>query len=550
MRLNVNTCCKIFSILIVLCFSCKKSVHEPEEEPVICMEPSIIEIDLNDNKPHSTAVFLNYLPVDSSRIKWTSTNPEIAEVDENGRITAVDVGEAEIVATLVKEGIDFKCEVKVYSNCLYKFRITLKDKGESGFSIDRPGEFLSSKAMDRREKRKIAIDETDLPISPEYIKEIENTGGAIVVKSKWLNTVTVQYYNQSLKDKLQQLSFVEGVELVWQQENKELKCHQKSTENSRPTSFDDSNIAFDTTYYGASWNSIKLNNGQVLHELGYKGKGMDIAIIDAGFIDINTNPSLKNINIKGAKSFIYEDSNPYNTDSHGVWVTSCMATNKPGYYVGSAPEANYWLLRTENLSTEYPVEQDYWVAAAEYADSVGVDVINTSLYYFSSKLPPYVVEREHLDGKTELATRAANMAAAKGIFIACCAGNYPTTLSTPGDSPNVLTVGSVTDSGLISEFTASGITVDGRMIPDVVALGGYAGVIDVDGQVSFRSGTSYACPTLCGLSACLWQAFPELSNHELLDIIRQSADRYNHPELPYACGIPDMAKAFKLAQSR
>jgi subtilisin family serine protease len=301
--------------------------------------------------------------------------------------------------------------------------------------------------------------------------------------------------------------------------------------------------------YGSAFDNINLNNGQFLHELGYKGSGMDIAVIDAAFVDITSNPQLKNIHIKGAKSFIYEDQDPYGTDSHGVWTTSCMATNMQGYYVGTAPEANYWLLRSEDIDTEYPVEQDYWVAAIEYADSVGVDVVNTSLYYTSSDFAPYKFKFENLDGKTEIATRGANMAADKGILIFCCAGNLGSWIGTPGDSPNVLTVGAVNNKGIIADFSSFGLTVDGRIKPDVVALGSGAAVIPVSGSfIDHRFGTSYSSPILCGLAACLWQSNPNLTNKQLLDIIKKSADRYNNPLLPYGYGIPNMQKAYELSR--
>jgi subtilisin family serine protease len=227
-----------------------------------------------------------------------------------------------------------------------------------------------------------------------------------------------------------------------------------------------------------------------------------------------------------------------------------MAVNKPGTYVGTAPEANYWLLHTEDASTEYPIEEDYWVNAIEYADSVGVDIVNSSLTYTNGYyLPQARYKFEDMDGKTAMATRAANVAFSKGIFIVCCAGNEQQWVGTPADSPNVLTLGSINSTGNIDNFSSWGITVDGRVKPDLVALGGGAGVINPAGVAETRSGTSYASPIMCGLAACLWQAYPKLTNKDLLMVLRKSANRYNTPVIPYGYGLADMQKAMDLAKA-
>jgi subtilisin family serine protease len=286
----------------------------------------------------------------------------------------------------------------------------------------------------------------------------------------------------------------------------------------------------------------------VLHENGFKGAGIDIAVIDAGFLNLKNNPAFKNVNIKGAKSFVYENDDPYAVDMHGVWVSSCMAVNQPGTYVGTAPEANYWLLRSEDQSSEQHVEEDYWASAAEFADSVGVDIINSSLYYGPQSFYDPAYKFEEMDGKTTFATRAANIAASKGILIVNCAGNDRSWVGSPADSPHVLTVGSVFNDRDVAYFTSWGVTVDGRMKPDVMALGEGAWVIGKSGAGELRSGTSYSSPILCGLAACLWQAYPQLSNKELMDVIRKSGDRINTPIIPYGYGIPDMKKAMEIAK--
>lgn len=520
-----------------------------------CNEPEIVFNDTVTITPDtltvSKALFVMWqlkatiADSDCDSVIWSSENPRIVTVDKRGYITPVNKGITYVVATLINGRATSKCKVTVKDDNDYKFRLTLKDKGTTGFSVNKPEEFLSAKSIERRRKQNLTVNETDIPISVDYIKEIEKTGAVVVSKSKWLKTVTVTCSNYFLMDDLIQLPFVEDVELVGQSYN---PTHQNNLKQIRISSKINNNTA--DTIYGSAFDNINLNNGQYLHELGYKGAGMDIAVIDAAFVDITSNPQLRNIRLKGAKSFIYEDQDPYGTDAHGVWTTSCMATNMPGYYVGTAPEASYWLLRTEDNTSEYRVEQDYMVAALEYADSVGVDVVNTSLYYTTSFFEPYHYKFEDLDGKTELATRGANMAADKGILIVCCAGNESTWVGTPADSPNVLTVGAVNNKGEIANFSSFGMTTDNRLKPDVVALGSGAAVIPKSGTyIDNRSGTSYSSPVLCGLAACLWQANPQLTNKQILELIKKSADRYNNPLLPYGYGIPDMKKAYELARN-
>lgn len=481
----------------------------------------------------------------SDSVIWSSENPRVATVNEKGYVSGINAGVTNIVATLISGKASAKCKVIVKDNNDYKFRLILKDKGTTSFSVSKPEEFLSAKSIDRRRKQNLSVNETDLPISTDYIKEIEKTGAVVVAKSKWLKTVTIICSDYFLMDKLKTLPFVEDVVLVWTS-NKPVALNAKKRINRVSSVL---NNSFTDSIYGSAFDNINLNKGQVLHNLGFKGAGIDIAVIDAAFVDITSNPQLKNIHLKGAKSFIYEDQDPYGTDDHGIWTTSCMATNMPGYYVGTAPEANYWLLRSEDINSEYPVEQDYWVAAIEYADSVGVDVVNTSLYYTYTSFAPYHYIFENLDGKTEFATKGANMAADKGILIVCSAGNESSWVGTPCDSPNVLAVGAVNKKGSIANFSSFGLTIDGRIKPDVVALGSGAAVISGSGiYIDYRDGTSYSSPILCGLTACLWQANPQLTNKQLMDIIRKSADRYDNPLLPFGYGIPDMQKAIELTR--
>ncbi|PTR01030.1 subtilisin family serine protease [Mucilaginibacter yixingensis] len=531
-------------IISTLAVSCKKS-ETPQPPATISIDPDHLEIS-SVNPAYSYRVKVSIANSTETTVTWTSEDPRIASVGTDGLIKALVAGQTNIVATLGNGIASAKCKITITDEYDYKYRITLKDKGQSDFSIARPEAFLSAKAIERRRKRNIAIDETDLPISSDYIKAIKNVGGTIVAQSKWLGTVSVLTSDQLLVEKYKALPFVKDVTMVWQ--GKRL--------SSAPAAYTDApqagthNTIVTPITYGAAATNITVNNGQALHNNGFTGKGIDIAVIDAGFINLKSNPYFNNITIKGAKSFVYENHDPYAIDDHGVWVTSCMAVNKPGSYVGTAPDANYWLLRTEDEADEYPIEEDYWVNAIEYADSVGVDIVNSSLTYNNDYyIPAAQYKFEDMDGKTATATRAANLAFAKGIFIVCCSGNERSWVGTPADSPNVLTIGGVTPTGLLASFTAWDVTVDGRVKPDIMSLSSGAAVINTSGSSEMRSGTSYASPIICGLAACLWQAYPQLTNKDLLDIFRKSGDKADSPAIPFGYGIPDMQKALTLAKT-
>jgi len=546
MKLKFSFCTTI-CVLFFLFTSCKDPEINHANVTIVSVYPEYLSLRPRYGERLTVKVNVNNIPQDSFKVSWSSTNPKIASVNAIGEVYGIAAGNANIIG-LVNEKDTVKCEVQVTDENDYKFRVILKDKGISDYSIINPGDFLSSKAIARRSKQNIPVNETDLPISSDYIKQIENTGVVVIAKSKWLQTITVNSSDIYIADKIKELPFVKDVVMVGQATRNALKMNKFNFENNLNDKaiFNKSDI--DTSYYGYAWNNINVNNGQTLHDQGFKGDGIDIADIDAGFLNITTNTSLNNIKIKGAKSFIYEDKNPY-LENHGIWVMSCMAANKPGYFVGTAPNASYWLLRTEVVSSEYPVEEDYWVAAIEFADSAGVDIVNSSLSYYYHDGNTFQYKWEDMDGKTAMATQGANMAFDKGIFIVNCAGNETSWVGSPGDSPNVLTVGAINKSGVIADFSSFGMTVDGRIKPDIVTLGAYpTAVISIYSNYEFRLGTSYSSPIICGLAACLWQAYPKLTNKQLLDIIRKSSNRYNNPVIPYGYGIPDMQKAMQLAQ--
>lgn len=434
------------------------------------------------------------------------------------------------------------------TNYEYKFRLTLKDKGESGFSITQPQEFLSQKALDRRAKYDIQINEQDLPISQNYIDEIENLGGVIVAKSKWNKTLAVHVKDSLMVDRFINLPYVDNVKFVWRGAPKS-EAPTMDTMERYPIQEE----AVGSDFYGYAYDNIKMLNGDTLHCRGFMGEGMTIGVIDAGFNNFDKIDYFDNIDVLGYKNFVYENHNLFKQkNQHGTNVVSCIATNKPQFHVGSAPHASFWLLGSEDSASEYPIEEDYWVAAIEFADSVGVDVVNTSLGYTNFDFPAESFTRASLDGKTALISRAANIATKKGMFLVISAGNSGAKawgkVSSPGDAQGILTVGSVMRDSIISSFSSRGLTADLRIKPDVVALGSNSVLIDDEGRIALKSGTSFSSPIMCGIVACLWQAYPTLTNYELLDVLRESGDRFEDPSTTYGFGIPDMKKAMKLAE--
>ncbi|HRB73705.1 MAG TPA: S8 family serine peptidase [Niabella sp.] len=483
----------------------------------------------------------------AKEVNWVSADPNIASVNIDGQVVAKAIGQTIVTASLTNGSGSATVKVFVYDINDYKFRIELKDKGPVTYSFNRPAEFLSSRTVARRLAYNIPIDSSDIPISSFYLQQIEKAGVSIVAQSKWLKTVSVHCSDSGAYNRIKILPFVQSVSLVWTGK-KDTASYFKTLVNFHPSRSLPRTISNEAEY-GAAWDNININKGQYLHSAGYKGKGMEIAVLDVGFYNFKANNALRNVSVKGAKSFLYEFADPYARGNHGTAVTSCMATNQPTTFVGTAPEAEYWLFVTEDETSEYPIEEDYWVAALEYADSAGVYIANTSLGYKDFDNTSLTHRFEALDGKTTHAAKGASVAAQKGMLLVVSAGNDKTYVATPADSPDVLTVGAIEKSGSISTFSSNGMTTDGRMKPDVLALGTSVALIGPNGMVSSGSGTSFASPILCGMIACLWQAYPKLSNNEIISVVKRSSNRYLTPLLPYGNGIPDMEKAMAIAKS-
>lgn len=424
-----------------------------------------------------------------------------------------------------------------------RYHIDLKDKVATEYSLKHPEKFLSSKALQRRQKQNLQVDSTDLPVPEAYIKAIRQTGVKVLVTSKWENFVTVSCNDTALIDQIRTLPFVKSATKVWKTPANAIASSRRDTIINELTVNPD-------TIYGTSYGQIHVSKADLLHEAGFKGQGMTIAVIDGGFHNFDRIPALDNVKVLGTKDFVESDADIFAESTHGLSVLSCMATNKPGVMIGTAPEASYWLLRSEDSDSEYPIEQDYWVAAVEYADSVGVDLINTSLGYNEFDDSSMDFKLRDLNGKHSVISRAASRLADKGMILVCSAGNSGNSvwkkITPPGDADNVLTVGAIVwQTGVIASFSSVGNTQDGRIKPDVVAAGVRADVINSHGSQGKANGTSFASPIMCGMVACLWQACPTLTAKEVINLVRQAGDRAEFPDNIYGYGIPDMWKAYQ-----
>ena len=424
-----------------------------------------------------------------------------------------------------------------------KYRISLRDKAATAYSLERPEQFLSQKAIERRRKQNLAIDSTDLPVCRKYVDEIRRQGVNVIVTGKWENFVTVSCNDSALIDRIAALPFVRTAEKVWTapKTKGEMMSATRDSVVNTPKIYTDS-------IYGPAITQIQLSNGDKLHDAGFKGQGMTIAVIDAGFHNLDKITAMQNIRVLGTKDFVNPQADLFAESSHGMSVLSCIGMNRPGIMSGTAPEASFWLLRSEDEYSENLVEQDYWAAAVEFADSVGVDVINTSLGYYAFDDKSKNYKYRDLDGHHALMSRQASRIADKGMVLVCSAGNSGMgswkKITPPGDAENVLTVGAVNKRALLAPFSSIGNTADNRIKPDVVAVGEGSDVIRTDGNQGKANGTSFSSPIMCGMVACLWQACPKLTAKELIELVRSSGDRADCPDNIYGYGVPDIWKAY------
>ena len=439
--------------------------------------------------------------------------------------------------------------------------VFLKDKPNASTFLASPLTMLSQRALDRRTRQNIALDTKDAPIEATYYNQIKNaTGITVLAKSKWLNAIQVQGTQSNINNLKTTFTFIERIEFANRSLNAKGVSLIKPIQKPKKNKFVETTTTFN---YGNAANQIEMLKGNFLHEKGFTGTGMYIAVIDNGFPNVNTLNAFKRVRdnnqILGGYDFLKRSNDFYVKEyngstlinSHGTKVFSTIAGYIHNQFVGTAPDAFYYLFRTEDPVNEAPLEQTLWVEAAEKADSLGVDVINTSLGYTTFDNSNYNYTYADMNGKTTFISRGAEIGVSRGMIIVVSAGNQGNKvwkyINAPADVSTVFTVGAVNITKVIAPFSSYGPTSDNNIKPDVLAQGESATIIDEVFDIpKTGNGTSYSSPIMAGVVACFWQAFPNLTNLQIMQKIRESADRYNNPSLQsqYGYGVPDFQKAY------
>lgn len=400
---------------------------------------------------------------------------------------------------------------------------------------------LSVDAIESRLSQNIDIDGRDYPVSQVYIDSLRQMGIQTLHTSRWLNGVSAYLTTQQLA-MLWRVGFIRQAMPV-----KELRItHAKPEKTIQIDSVGD-----------YLWQSEMLNVN-LLHASGYNGKGVKVAIMDDGFVVADTLTSLKPIfkenRILGTYDFVSNNDIVYDECTvgchHGTWVFTILAGNTPGKQKGTAPGASFYLFRTENSESETHQEEDNWVVAAERADSLGAQVFSTSLGYYNFDEPEDDYTHASLDGNTAIITKAADIAASKGILVVNSAGNEGNSpwrkIIPPSDGKQVIAVGGIDKNKKRAVFSSQGYSADGRVKPDVMAVAQQTYFQDTNGWYWKGNGTSFSCPIISGMLACVRQARPLATADEIRAALKASCDRYEQPDSLYGYGIPDAQKLILL----
>ncbi len=453
------------------------------------------------------------------------------------------------------------CFTAQYTNAQqgFAFRVNFCDKA-GGLTIADSNLFLSQKSLDRRSRQGIAVDATDIPVVQAYIDTVMNVSAAVKLhnRSRWFNQIVVITYDSSKVNDIAALPFVCNAKLVARYSNYTPKTDGAPTGLSarkipqvQPIS---NKTTGDPAYYGLTYQQVNMMQADCLHDLGYSGEGMTIAILDAGFRYANTHTQFDSVNNSGrflaTHDFVRDTTFVFRSSDHGTNVMGLIIGEDPGSYIGTAPKSNIYALLTEDIFSEQPIEEDNWLSGAEWADSAGADMINGSLGYnqFDNPHSSYTYSND-LDGHSTLIARTANMAVSKGIFTCVAQGNSGGQawhyMLTPADADSAFSVGSVDGSGQWAN-SGYGPNADGQTKPNGMALGRSTVLIGGNGLPGVSNGSSFASPLLAGAVACLWQAFPNKTESELRHLVMQVSDRYTSPNNTHGFGVPNMCMAYNL----
>ena len=422
--------------------------------------------------------------------------------------------------------------------------IYFTDKPNATALISNPISILSQASIDRKTNHSIVIDERDVPVHEAYIAQIKaSTGITYKAKSKWFNALHVRGTEMDINSLLT-YNFVEEIIFA----DSSLNARMESVQDKFQVEFSLINFT-----YGTTQNQVEMLNLDELHLANYTGDGVVVAVVDAGFPNVNTMSAFERLraagNLMGGYDFVDRTDAVYTSTSsqHGTQVLSTMAGFVQDQYVGTAPDATYYLFRTEDVASENPVEESYWLEAVERADSLGVHVINTSLGYKAYDNSNYSYTSAQLNGTTTYSSKGANIAFEKGLILINSAGNSGASgIATPADAAGVLTVAAVDEDENYVSFSSQGSAFQLTQKPDVAARGLGSYVINSSNQISQSNGTSFSSPILAGAVASLVQALPDATNAEIVAYVRESASQYSNPDFFIGYGIPDFQAALTL----
>jgi len=428
-----------------------------------------------------------------------------------------------------------------------RYVVFLQDKAGSPFSISQPNQFLSQRAIDRRSRQGIDIVELDLPVNPNYVQGIKDVGVNVYFQSRWMNGVLVQC-DASLVSAIENLPYVKQVDFVAPNTRLLGNGRKQINQDDKSSAISSQNLA--------QLEMIGLDEMQLA---GYKGNDLIIGIFDGGFLGVDTAVPFQHlfndgsIDLTASKDFVQNSLNVFQYNDHGTQVFSVIAAYQENSFTGGAYEATYQLYVTEDVGSEFRIEEYNWLFAAERADSAGVDIINSSLGYYDFDDAAMNYPKSAMDGQTTVVTYAAQRAAERGIVVVCSAGNEGAnawqTITAPADARDVLAVANVNNAGLRAGSSSIGPSSDGRVKPDVAAMGVNTSVIKPDGSVGNASGTSLSSPLIASLVAGVWQRYPELSNIEIINAVRHSASQASNPDNLLGFGIPNFKAVVNYLES-
>jgi len=407
-----------------------------------------------------------------------------------------------------------------------KYWVFFTDK--DGVDFD-PYDYFDSRTIQRRIQMGIPLsDISDLPVREDYIQQVSEMSEGLGWDSRWLNGIVVFAF-QDQADRIRTLDFVRDIRKVTRTEGLPV-CSLNNYSSSESLTDEEQDFLH---------RQLDHMEGHMFRQRGLSGKGIRIAIFDIGFKGTETHPAFSHLREKGSilatYDFIDRDEQVYHYNVHGTMVMSCIAGIMDSVQMGLAPDAEFLLARTEKNS-ELFLEEENWLAAAEWADKHGADIINSSLAYTHQR---YFAR--DMDGITSLVAKAANIAATKGMLVVNAAGNSGIGswhfIATPSDADSVLTIGGISpETGFHADFSSYGPTADKRMKPNLCAFG-TALVANRQG-IQYRDGTSFACPLVTGFAACAWQARPDLNNMELFEKLEESGSLFPYFDYAHGFGIP------------